>query len=197
MTMTCKTCRHPQREEIDRALALGESTRGIAGRYGLAKSGVDRHASLHLRPALALQAQKMDDHEKSIMVEMLSLHRRTLALLEQAEQAGDLRSALAAIREARGNLELVGRASGELLPPQVQQVYIGLGVADESELRRIVEQHKAAGALTLDDAERDAVEALKLVFEERPERRDPVLAELSSGAVELTEGTDDPVAVRE
>ena len=35
------------------------------------------------------------------------LNRRTLLILEQAEISGDLRIALAAIREARGNSELL------------------------------------------------------------------------------------------
>ena len=180
--MTCRTCRHPQREEIDRALASGEAWGRIAKDYGLNESGVRRHAERHLGPALARQAQKLDAHEKSILSDMISLHKRTLALLEQAEQSGDLRSALAAIREARGNLELVGRATGELLPPQLQQVYIGLGVADEGELRRILEDHRrlrsASGDEALDDAERDAVEALRLVISERPDRADAIRAAL-------------------
>lgn len=191
MSMTCRTCRHPKREEIDRALAEGESSRRIAALYGLAETSVRRHGKLHMRPALARQAQKLDVHEKSILSGVLSLHARTLALLAQAEEAGDLRSAIAAVREARGNLELTGRATGELLPPQLQQVYISLGISDETELRRIIEQHKALDTFSLDDAERDAVEALKLVFAERPERKTAILAELSSGAVELeSEGAD-------
>jgi len=42
------------------------------------------------------------------------LQAKTLALLARAEAAGDLRTALAAVREARGNLELLGRLAGQL-----------------------------------------------------------------------------------
>ena len=37
-----------------------------------------------------------------------------MAVLTKAELAGDLRAALGAIREARGNLELLGKLTGEL-----------------------------------------------------------------------------------
>ena len=43
-----------------------------------------------------------------------ALQSKTLSILLQAEGAGDLRTALAAIREARGNVELLAKLSGEL-----------------------------------------------------------------------------------
>jgi hypothetical protein len=39
---------------------------------------------------------------------------KTLAILERAEKAGELRTALSAIREVRGNLELLAKLLGEL-----------------------------------------------------------------------------------
>jgi len=189
--MTCRTCRHPQRSEIDRALASGESTRGVAGRFGLPKSGVDRHARLHLKPSLANQLETLSQAHRSIVPHLLKLRDQAVAILSAAMADDDRRSALQAIREVRGVLETMGHASGELLPAQVQQVYLSLGVSDESELRRIIAERRAMDSLTLDDAERDAVETLKLVFEERPERREPVLAALSSQATVLAEGADE------
>lgn len=191
MPMTCRTCRHPQREAIDKALVAGETTSAIAGKFGLARSGVERHFRLHLKPAIAAKSAKLDRHVGSIVGHLSVLLDKALEILESPD---DQRTALQAVREARGVIETMGHASGELVPVQVQQVYVSLGVSDESELRRIIAQHKAASSLTLDDAERDAVSALKLVFEERPERRVAVLAELSSEARE--EGADE-VAVRE
>lgn len=47
---------------------------------------------------------------------MQSLHQRCLALLSRAEASGNIETALRAIREARGNLELLGRLDGTLLP---------------------------------------------------------------------------------
>ncbi len=45
---------------------------------------------------------------------MQGLQGRTLAILKTAEEQADLRTALAAIREARGNLELLGKLAGQL-----------------------------------------------------------------------------------
>jgi hypothetical protein len=42
------------------------------------------------------------------------LQRRALEILDKAEEAGELRTALGAIREARGNLELLAKLLGEL-----------------------------------------------------------------------------------
>ena len=47
------------------------------------------------------------------------MHRRALSILDTAEGAGDLRTALGGIREARGCLELLGRLEGDLEPPTV------------------------------------------------------------------------------
>jgi len=70
-----------------------------------------------------------------LLGEVRDLHDRTLTLLSEAEQGGrkDRKDALAAIREARSNLELVGRLTKELdssptvnimIAPQVQQVIL-------------------------------------------------------------------------
>jgi len=50
----------------------------------------------------------------SLLEQVSALHRRTLAILGNAEVEGEHRIALAAIREARNNLELLGRLMGEL-----------------------------------------------------------------------------------
>ena len=42
------------------------------------------------------------------------MHRRTLAILEAVEDTDEHRTALAAIREARANLELIGEVTKEL-----------------------------------------------------------------------------------
>ncbi len=45
---------------------------------------------------------------------MRDLQDRALAILGRAESAGELRTALAAIRETRGNLELLAKLLGDL-----------------------------------------------------------------------------------
>jgi hypothetical protein len=82
---TCSVCGHPQRPEIDQALAAQESYRDIAGRFGTSKFALQRHRHTHApgswspadRLALAAEAWKL--HEAALQ---LSYHPgRVLDLL--------------------------------------------------------------------------------------------------------------------
>lgn len=116
MPRVCTVCAHPERDKIDRALALESSSfRDIAGHYGLGKSAVERHAAGHLPAKLAkAQAAKEVAQADDIMAQVIDLNERTLALLAKAEAADDIGAALRAIREARENLTLLARLAGEL-----------------------------------------------------------------------------------
>ena len=58
---------------------------------------------------------------QSALTAMRDLHARTLALLTKAEASNDVHVALPAVREARGNLELLGRLNGSLDGPGTDQ----------------------------------------------------------------------------
>jgi DNA polymerase/3'-5' exonuclease PolX len=63
------------------------------------------------------------------------LQGRALTILDKAETAGDLRTALGAIREARGNLELLAKLLGEL----DERPVVNLNVSPEwLELRAVI-----------------------------------------------------------
>jgi len=108
MPQTCKICRHDKREEIDRALLAGESFRNIAKRFGISTSSLVRHKTKDIPLALskAHEAETVN-YGDDLFNHVKDLNRRTLSILEQAEISGDPRTALAAIREARGNSELL------------------------------------------------------------------------------------------
>jgi len=114
MPRRCTVCGHMERECIDSALVTGTPLRDIAGRYGVSKSALERHKADHLPTHLARakgasEAAQADD----LLSEVQNLQARTLAILEAAEDAGEHRTALAAIAEARRNLELLGKLAGE------------------------------------------------------------------------------------
>jgi hypothetical protein len=116
MTRLCTICVHPQHNAINRALVRGEaSNRRIAAQFRLTEQAVRRHTASHL-PRRLTQAKEAEDMANSddLLEQVSALHRRTLAILGQAEVEGEHRVALAAIREARGNLELLERLMGEL-----------------------------------------------------------------------------------
>ena len=116
MARSCTVCTHPKREQIDRALVEGVSAAEIAGRYRtLGERAVRRHRSNHL-PARMVMAEKAAElvEADNLLDQVGDLQRRALGILDRAEEAGELKTALSAIREARGNLELLAKLLGEL-----------------------------------------------------------------------------------
>ena len=115
MGRSCSVCSHPESFVINEAIVLEKrSNRVVARQFGLHHDAVRRHRE-HIPKLLVEASRAMDAYEADdLLGRVEDLHRRTLAVLEAAEETGELRTALAAIREARGNLELVGRITKEL-----------------------------------------------------------------------------------
>jgi len=121
MAMTCTVCRHSERAAIESALVAGESVRSVASRYvtlsgrSLGHMALYRHRDEHL-PAMLAKAQEAATvaHADSLLGQVRLLQARAMTILDRAEADGQLMPALAAIREARGCLELLGKLMGEL-----------------------------------------------------------------------------------
>lgn len=116
MARPCTICTHPQRAELDAALAIGtESNRALASQFAVTEQALRRHKEKHL-PAQLVKAQAASEVAQAddLLAQVRGLQGRTLAILKTAEDQADLRTALAAIREARGNLELLGKLAGQL-----------------------------------------------------------------------------------
>ncbi len=62
-----------------------------------------------------LQKRAEEAKDDDLLSQVKDLRERALRVLGAAEEAGDLRAAMGAIREARGCLELLGRVTGELV----------------------------------------------------------------------------------
>jgi len=107
----CTVCLHPERSDIDALLVAGTpSLRNIAERFGISATALHRHKQDHL-PQELVRAQDAQEIASAgdLLAEVQKLQARTLKILEQVEKKGDTRASLQAIREARGNLELLGR----------------------------------------------------------------------------------------
>ena len=115
MPRSCLICQHPDRESIDKALARQTSNRELARVYSLSESAVRRHKGNHL-PAKLAKAHEAEEVSRAddLLHQVRALQSKTLSILLRAEGAGDLRTALSAVREARGNVELLAKLSGEL-----------------------------------------------------------------------------------
>jgi len=111
----CSVCTHPERAAIDAALAEEEPYRHIAARFGASATALRRHKADHLPAGLTLAHEAADAAQADdLLAQLRDLQARTLRILATAEAAGDLRTALGAIGQARSNLELLAKLLGEL-----------------------------------------------------------------------------------
>jgi hypothetical protein len=112
---TCTVCTHDLCHEINVALIHRESYRTISDRHDLSQTALKRHSRDHV-PKLLVEAKQAVDvaDADDLLGEVRDLQARTLAILEASEETSEHRTALAAIREARANLELLARLLGEL-----------------------------------------------------------------------------------
>jgi hypothetical protein len=146
MPRRCTVCDHSERHSIDETLVTGAPYRSVAKRYELSESSVYRHKTEHL-PTHLLKAKEVEEAARAddLLEQVRHLQAHALDILERAEKAGDLRTALAAISQARGNLELLGKLAGEL----DERPIVNLNVSAEwLELRAVIvgalEPHPAA-----------------------------------------------------
>jgi hypothetical protein len=136
MPRRCTVCDHPERHGIDEALVTGAPYRSVAKRFELSESSVYRHKTEHL-PAHLLKAREVEEVAQAddLLEQVRNLQAHALDILERAENSGDLRTALAAISQARGNLELLGKLAGEL----DERPVVNLNVSAEwLELRAVI-----------------------------------------------------------
>ncbi len=124
MPRVCTVCEHSKRQEINKLLVQGTPYRDIAGRFSLSRSSLSRHKE-HL-PNTLVKAKEAEEitQADSLLEQVKSLQNRVFNILTQAEEAGDLRTALGAIREARGFLEFLCKLASELQVQPKQEVII-------------------------------------------------------------------------
>lgn len=100
---------------MDRALVEGVAFPALVAKYRVSKDALSRHKANHL-PAKLVLAEKAGEvvEADDLLGQVQDLQASTLAILEAAETTKQHRTALSAIREARGNLELLAKLLGEL-----------------------------------------------------------------------------------
>jgi len=126
MPMTCRVCGHRKRLEIDRALIEGKSLRDIARQTGTTASSLQRHKADHLAPSLVKAYQaKENARAEGFRARLERTWDAIEGAMDQAQRAvrthedGTVEdrslSALPPLfNQAHRNLELLGRATGEL-----------------------------------------------------------------------------------
>ena len=117
MALKCSVCQHVSRAAIELSLVHGEPMREVAGRYSISKSALHRHRNAHLPKAL-VKAQEAEEivRADSLLGEMEVLIEHGHEILTEARAAGEHRTALSAMREIRGCLELLGKVCSAKSP---------------------------------------------------------------------------------
>lgn len=145
----CSVCCHPAVDKINEMLVNGASCNEILTIFnGLGDMSLYRHKQNHLPKTLSKAKEAREAAQGAdLFSQVRGLRDKAVSILVAAERAGDLRTALVAIREARSCLELLGKISGELPPerlllqiePAVNQVVLVLRqeIRDPETLQRI------------------------------------------------------------
>lgn len=126
MALPCSVCEHPDRAQIELALANGVAQRVLALRYSLDRSQLSRHFTKHVADAhkirLRTRAARSDeelaalrDTESKSLLDNLTWQRvRLYANADASASIGDLAGERAAIAEASRVTERTAKLLGEL-----------------------------------------------------------------------------------
>ena len=118
MGRQCTVRSHKDVDEINRLLLCSDSYRDIARQFGLSKDALARHKESHIPELLSkssdLKAEVESIQGNQTLAEVRELKVKALDILGKAERAGDLKTALLGIREARSCLELCMKAEGQI-----------------------------------------------------------------------------------
>jgi len=125
MPRACQTCQHADVAAIDRELAANTAIPALAALYRVSSDSLLRHKQNHLPKAVArAEAAKEVTRGDDLLDQVNKLKGKAVSLLLKAEAAGDYRTALAGIREARACLELLLEVEGEIHRQPVVNILI-------------------------------------------------------------------------
>ena len=115
MPRDCTICTYPDRAALDTALVSGEALRGIARRFAVSEDALFRHRSDHIpaHVAKAKDAEAVAD-AGDLLSQVQDLRRLAMHILARASAAGDLRTALLGVKEARACIETLLEVEGEI-----------------------------------------------------------------------------------
>lgn len=150
MTRTCTVCAHSERSAIDQALITGASYRNIAQRWQVGYTAVARHKE-HVSDAIE---QHSEARALDVVTQLKAINGATLAILTEARQTGDARTALAAIDRLQRQIELQAKLLGELDErPQVNVLVLPEWLAIRAALLQALAPFPAARVAVVDALE--------------------------------------------
>ena len=124
----CTICQHPQRPNIDLAIATGISRRLIAARFKVSADAAWRHGRAHLtseiRAALATKVLAREGDMRRVLLEegtgvveaLKAIRGPLFGMFLTAVDVGDARAATALSGRLHESLSLTAKLTGELVP---------------------------------------------------------------------------------
>ena len=166
MAQRCTVCTHSKRDDINRELLKPTTTlAGIADKYGLSTSAIDRHKANHLK--VSLQAVSESANARTIVGYAADLYDRATRVLDRAESvlaseengSRGVQAAAASLREVRGSIELLAKlvVTAPEAPPDRVNSWIDDAIAQELATMRPPEL-PAGAALPSDVVEAEIVD---------------------------------------
>jgi hypothetical protein len=150
----CTVCGHTQREEIDRLLAPTDANFAAISRQfaGISEDALKRHKESHIAASLVkAEGVKEVAEANMLLADIRSLREKATCILEKAEKAGDLKTALLGIREARGCIELLAKVEGQIDDrPQINILINPEWVSLRTTIITALEPYPAAKAAVID-----------------------------------------------
>jgi hypothetical protein len=158
----CQVCNHPQRPQIDLAIALGCAKRQIGERFKLSADAVWRHGRAHLTPemkaALATKILQREGDMRRVLLEegvgivdaLKAVRGPLFGLFLAAVDVGDSKAAAGLAGRLHESLALSAKVTGALAPHAGVTITNVLLSPDfmklRSELLRVLARHPEARA---------------------------------------------------
>ena len=114
MPRTCEICQRDNVGEINEKLASGVPLRTITDQCGPSKTSLIRHRRHLPVSSLAPATQTAEKAATGTLARIERLQELVDRILASAEETKNLETLIRAVREARGNLELIAKLTGEL-----------------------------------------------------------------------------------
>jgi len=105
-----------KKEQRVRQMLLGkEPIRAISRETGFSRKAIETYRDESL-PEKLVKAKGIEEvaEANTLLDDIKGLREKATSILEQAEKAGDLKTALLGIREARGCIELLAKVEGQI-----------------------------------------------------------------------------------
>ena len=140
----CKVCTHPEQSEIDALIMVDGATKDIARRFDVSIQSLARHRrhyTLKLAQSATPKLLNRIDVD-SIVTKVDAAEREAQSMMQDARQAGDIRTALAAIDTLKSLWKFLADIKGWMskAQPQVTNTQVNMYL-DEATARRIAKDY--------------------------------------------------------